>query len=312
MAGLGHIAYREVVEQFGGYGLLYTGMCSARAVPSENPQTSPVFSWRNEELKTLVCQLFGATPEDMASAAKRIEDEGFWGIDINMGCSVAAIVNKRCGADLIRDPERAVRIVEAVKKAVSIPVCVKFRTGWQKEPEPAVRFAKQLESAGADLLTFHPRVAPDRRSHPPRLSDIPLVKEAVSIPIYGNGDVYTEDDCQKMFATGCDGVAIGRIAIARPWIFAQWTQGFIPTEETYRQTLFAFMDALERHYDPSRAIKLYKKFAIYFAANFTFGNGLFGKLTRGADMTTMRENAEREFATIPQIAHRPNSLMFTM
>jgi len=313
MAGLGHVAFREVASRFGGWGLQFTGMCSARAVPTEKPAVSPVFSWRPEELSTLVCQIFGADPDDMALAAERIQAEGFWGVDINMGCSVAPIVYKGCGADLMRDPERACRMVEKVRSAVDIPVMVKFRTGWQAEPEPAVAFARMLEQAGADALTFHPRVAPDRRSRPPRTDHIRLVKQAVSVPVFGNGNVFTAGDCLRMLdATGCDGVSLGRIGIARPWVFAEWTQGFVPAEETYREALFAFLDAIEKWNIPSRAIKMYKKFVLYYAANFTYGNRLFGRLIAGETMERMRENAEREFAAVPQISERPNMLMFTM
>ncbi|GFM36780.1 tRNA dihydrouridine synthase [Desulfovibrio psychrotolerans] len=313
MAGLGHAAFREVAGRFGGWGLQFTGMCSARAVPTEKPSVSPVFSWRQEELGTLVCQIFGADPDDMALAAERIQAEGFWGVDLNMGCSVAPIVYKGCGADLLRDPERACRMVEKVRAAVDIPVTVKLRTGWQPDPAPAVAFARMLEQAGADALTFHPRVAPDRRSRPPLMDHIRLVKEAVTVPVFGNGNVFTVDDCRKMLdETGCDGVALGRMGIARPWVFAEWTRGFVPTPETYRETLFDFFEALERWNIPTRAIKLYKKFALYYAANFTYGNRLFGRLIAGETMERMRENAEREFAVVPDISPRPNMLMFTM
>ncbi len=168
MAGLGHIALRELVSDFGGFGLLFTGMCSAKAIPHENPLISPVFRWRKSELPYLVCQIFGSDPDSMAAAARRIEAEGFWGVDLNFGCSVAAICKKGAGAALLRQPETAVRIIEKVRKAVSIPVMVKFRTGWDNNPAAAADLAVKFESAGADALTFHPRVAPDRRGRPPR------------------------------------------------------------------------------------------------------------------------------------------------
>jgi len=108
MSGLTHVAFRELVDQFGGCGLLYTEMCSARSVPQENPHISPVFRWRREELPRLVCQLFGSDSDVMAIAAKRIEQEGFFGVDLNFGCSVAAICKKHCGAALLKTPDRAV------------------------------------------------------------------------------------------------------------------------------------------------------------------------------------------------------------
>ena len=145
MAGLGHAAFREVVSEFGGYGLLFTGMCSAKALPHENPAVSPVFKWRKSELATLVCQIFGPDPLSMALAAQRIEREGFFGVDLNFGCSVAAICKRGCGAALLRDPDLAVEILARVRGSVTIPVFVKFRTGWTSDPAPAVELAKRFE-----------------------------------------------------------------------------------------------------------------------------------------------------------------------
>ena len=118
----------------------------------------------------------------------------------------------------------AQRIVAAVRKAVSIPLFVKFRTGWKDDPRPSIELAKRFEDAGADALTFHPRVAPDRRARPAKWEYIGRVKQSVSIQVFGNGDVFDENDCLNMLtSTGCDGVAIGRLAMAKPCIFAEWT-----------------------------------------------------------------------------------------
>lgn len=160
MAGLGHVAFRELVAELGGFGLLFTGMCSAKAVPRENPAVSMVFRWRNRELPHTVCQIFGADPDVMARAARRIEQEGFFGVDLNFGCSVAAICKKGCGAALLKTPVKAAHIVTSVRKAIQIPVFVKFRTGWSDDPLFAADTAKRFEDAGADALTFHPPGGP--------------------------------------------------------------------------------------------------------------------------------------------------------
>jgi len=311
MSGLGHIAFRELLEDYGGYGLLFSEMCSARAVPQENRHVSSVFSWRDQELAFLVCQIFGSDPETMARAAIRVEKEGFFGIDINFGCAVAAICKKNCGAALLKNPRLALEIVKAVRKAVSIPVFVKFRTGWRDDPQIAVDFSRRFEDAGSDALTFHPRVAPDRRSRPPRWEYIGRVRENVSIPVFGNGNVFDEHDCLKILNdTGCAGIAIGRIAIARPWIFSMWTKGFSPGPEIYREAALKMADLLEMHYDSTRAVQRFKKFAIYFAANFRFGHSIYGKLCRAADMQTIRENIYRVLEKNPETVPRPNMNMF--
>jgi tRNA-dihydrouridine synthase B len=180
LSKLGNTAFRELVAGYGGYGLLFSEMCWARSVPCGNGHDQGGFMWRSgENLQELVCQIFGNDPEAMARAAAIIEKEGFFGVDINFGCSVAAVCKKQCGAALLRVPDKAAAIVAAVREAVDIPVFVKFRTGWEDRPEAAVAMARRFEAAGADALTFHPRVAPDRRTRPPKWAYIADVKSAV-------------------------------------------------------------------------------------------------------------------------------------
>jgi tRNA-dihydrouridine synthase len=287
-------------------------MCNARAVPGENRYASPVFRWRDEEVSRLVCQIFGGDPKDMAAAARRIEDEGFFAVDINMGCSVAGICKKNYGAALLRDPDLAVRIVERVREAVSIPVMVKFRTGWQPDPGPAADLAARLESAGVDGLVFHPRVAPDRRSRPPKWEHIRVIRERVSIPVLGNGNVFSGEDCARMLAeTGCDGVAIGRMAVARPWIFAEIASGQPLTDPPYRHTAEFMARALFEQFPSTTAVKMYKKFMIYFAANFVYGHQLYSRLTRGTTLKDMQAAIEAHLDPLPQVATTPNGLMMT-
>ena len=311
MSGLGHVAFRELLSSFGGYGLMFTEMCSARAVPQENRHNSPVFKWRDQEVTELVCQLFGSDPDMMAKAAARVEAEGFFGVDINMGCSVAAICKQNSGAALLKDPKLAAEIVAAVRRAVAIPVFVKFRTGWKDDPGRAADLAMRFEDAGADALTFHPRVAPDRRSRPPKWGYIGIIKKSVSIPVFGNGNVFDKNDAEKMMEmSGCDGIALGRIAIAKPWIFSMWTGGFTPDSDIYRTTALKMADFLETHYDPMRAIKHFKKFAVYFAANFRFGHSIYSRLCMADDMETIRGNISRVFKDPPDTSARPNMNMF--
>ena len=312
MAGLGHVAFREVLAGFGGFGFMVSEMCNARAVPDENRRVSPVFRWRDEEAGRLVVQIFGGEPAVMAAAARRIEAEGLLGVDINMGCSVAALCKKGYGAALLKDPERAVAIVRAVRQAVSCPVMVKFRSGWENSPDLAVDLARRFEDAGADLLTFHPRIAPDRRSRPPKWAHIRAVAAAVSIPVLGNGNAFSGEDCARMVAeTGCAGVSIGRMAIARPWIFAQLVHGFEPDEDIFLNTALKIIDAIWKHFEPTRAIKMYKKYVPYLAANFVFGHSLWPELVRGHTREEMTQNALRILGKKPQVASTPNAFLFT-
>ena len=311
MAGLGHIAFRHLVAEYGGFGLLFTGMCSAKALPRENPRVSKVFSWRPEELPHTVCQIFGPDPEIMANAARRIEQEGFFGVDLNFGCSVAAICKKGCGAALLKDPDKAVRIVEAVRSAVGCPVFVKFRTGWENAPDRAARMAAAFESAGADALTFHPRVAPDRRSRPPKWEVIGQVKEAVSIPVFGNGNLFeVQDGIEMITMTGCDGLSLGRMAVARPWIFAQWTRGVVPGPDIYLTCVLRMAELLSRHYDDFFALKFFKKLAPYFCANFKFSQSILKQMMRARTMAEMTENIRSLLDPAPETLRIPNINLF--
>ncbi len=311
MAGYTHVAFRELMESFGGYGLLFTEMCSAKAVPNENPGHSLVFRWRSQELPRLVCQIFGADARVMADAARRVEAEGFFGVDINFGCAVAAVCKKGSGAALLKTPDAAAAMVAAVREAVSIPVSVKYRTGWSDDPKPAIEMARRFEDAGADALTFHPRVAPDRRTRPPRWDYIRMVKQAVGIPVFGNGDVFDATDCMRMLeTTGCDGISIGRIALAAPWTPAMWTCGMEVDAGLYCFCARRMMDLLQRHFEPITALRRFKKWMLFFAAGFKFGHRLSADIRGARDIDAACAIIDRFFASDPEKNPRPNMNLF--
>jgi tRNA-dihydrouridine synthase B len=311
MAGLGHVALRELISEFGGAGLLFTGMCNAKAVPHENPEVSHVFKFRKQELNTLVCQIFGSDPLAMANAAKRIEQEGFFGVDLNFGCSVAAICKKGYGAALLKTPDAAAKIVEKVKQNVSIPVFAKFRIGWKDDKSIVEQIAKKFESAGADLLVFHPRIAPDRRTRPPKWEYIKIVKKAVNLPVFGNGNILSLKDMEKMVKeTSCDGVSIGRLAIAKPWIFSKWTNQLKEYDNIYHHTAIRMTDLLLKHYGEFMGVKFFKKWAPYFSANFKFSHAINKKLIYNNSMDEIRQCIEDIFQDSPEISKKPNQNLF--
>lgn len=311
MTFLGHVAYRHVLDELGGCGLMYSEMCSAGRIPQEDRHASPYFRWRDEEASKLVIQMVGNKPERMALAAERIEAEGLWGVDINMGCSATAICKHDLGAALLKDIQAAVDLVSRVRRSVKCPLTVKYRTGWRDDPEIPVDFARRLEDAGVDAVIFHPRVAPDRRNRPPKWEYIGLVKDAVSIPVFGNGDVFDAHDCLKMMqATGCDGVALGRIAIAKPWLFAQWTQGVMPHTGINKDVSLRLCALLQKYYDPKSALRRFKRYAAYLAANFAFGNSLYNGLRNTDDFETVESVLNDFFDREPRQLKRPNLNFF--
>jgi tRNA-dihydrouridine synthase len=248
----------------------------------------------------------------MASAAQRIEKEGFFGVDINFGCSDISICRQNCGAAVLKEPDLAVKIVAEVRKYVSIPLFVKFRIGWKDDPHAAVDLAKRFEDAGADALTFHPRVAPDRRSRPPKWEHIGKVKQRVSIPVFGNGNVFDQEDCWNMLqTTGCDGVAIGRMAIAKPWLFAEWSDGLQVDSGIYFETASSLAKLMRKHFDPGKALRRFKKFAFYFSANFKFGHSLFTRIQNAHDMQAVETALFGFFETPAETVSRPNMNFFS-
>jgi tRNA-dihydrouridine synthase B len=307
MTMVGNVAFRELLSCFGGYGLLFSEMCKAGRIPTENPKASGYFRWREQEKSHLVFQIVGSDPYIMAKAAQRIENEGFFGVDINFGCSANSICRQNCGAAILKDPDHAAKIVSTVKKSVRIPVLVKFRTGWKDDPAIPVILAKKFEDAGADALTFHPRVSPDRRARHPKWEYVGLVKDAVTIPVFGNGNIFDAKDCLKMLkTTGCDGVAIGRLAIAKPWIFAEFSNLFVPDTGIYCKTALHLTDLIEKHYDHHMGLRRYKKFALYFSGNFHFGNTFYNRINNAEGMDQIRGIIKDFFKDSVKSYLRPN------
>jgi nifR3 family TIM-barrel protein len=311
MSFLGHVAFRQLLAEFGGFGLLFSEMCNARAIPTESRHASGYFRWRDEELPFLVCQIFGAEPAQMAEAARRIEAEGFFGVDVNFGCATAAICRRSFGAALLRTPERAFEIVAAIRRAVSFPVTVKFRTGWRDDPAAAVAMARGFEEAGADAVTFHPRVAPDRRARAPKWEYIGRVKEALSIPVFGNGDVFDAAACGRMMRlTECDGVSLGRIAVARPWVFAEWADGFTPPADIFHRAALRLLKLTCAHFTEKAALMRFRKFAFYFAANFSFGHALHRAVQNAGGVAEVEEALGSFFGGSPALNSAPNMNFF--
>ncbi|GAB4510936.1 MAG: tRNA dihydrouridine synthase DusB [Anaerolineae bacterium] len=223
MAGQTTHAFRALCRECGDCGLVCTELISSHALQfkSSRQKTLTLFDWRPAESPFAV-QLFGGDPAIMAEAAQLVVEYGADIVDINMGCWVPKVARGGAGAALMRDICTAERVVRAVVEAVDVPVTVKIRSGWVPEEPTAVPFAKAAEQAGVKAIAVHARFANQRHNGDPDWDVIRQVKETVSIPVIGNGDVIDTDSARRMFhETGCDGVMIGRGAMGNPWIFRQ-------------------------------------------------------------------------------------------
>jgi nifR3 family TIM-barrel protein len=230
MAGATDSVLRVLCKRQGA-GLVCTELTSSHGLFYRNAKTYRFLQWTEEE-RPIAAQIFGAEPEIMAEAARMVADSGADIIDINMGCWVPKVAKTGAGAALLKDLNLAGRVMAAVVRAVSIPVTIKTRVGWDGGCGSALDLAKVAEESGVAAVTIHGRFAKQGFTGDADWGPIAAVRKVVGIPVIGNGDVRTPADALRMFReTGCDGVMIGRAALGDPWIFRR-TLHYIMTGET--------------------------------------------------------------------------------
>lgn len=246
MAGVTDKAFRLITKPFGP-ALMYTEMVSGKGLLYKNKRTEVLLEVLNFE-KPTAAQIFGHEPEVMSEIAERSLEFGADMIDINMGCPAPKIVNNGDGSALMKNPELAGKIISAVRKSVNCPMSVKFRMGWDDDSINAVEFAKTAENNGADAITIHGRTRAQFYSGKANLEIIKKVKEAVKIPVIGNGDVHDGKSAKYMLDyTGCDGIMIGRAAQGNPWLFSSVLHYLKTDDELAPPTLEERSDIAEKH-----------------------------------------------------------------
>lgn len=241
MAGFSDYPFRILAKEYGA-ALTYTEMVSAKALYYGDKKTRQLLA-REDDLCAV--QLFGREPEIMAYAAKLMQDEGVKMLDINMGCPAPKITSNGEGSALLKEPELAVKVAESVKKAVTIPVTVKMRRGWNSCPDAAEKIAPMLDDIGIDAICIHPRTREQFYSGRADRSVIKRIKDKVGTKVIGNGDVTSYDEYVDMkTSTGADGVMIARAASERPWIFRECIEG-----RTMEMSLAEKIRLIRHHYE---------------------------------------------------------------
>ena len=251
MAGISNTAYRQIIKEMGA-GLIFAEMVSDKALVYGSEKTFDLLKMNDME-RPIAQQIFGSDVDSFVKAAKLVEDAMHPDIiDINMGCPVPKVaIKSQAGSALLKNPDKIKEIVSAVVNAVSVPVTVKIRSGWDEKSINAVEVAKVIEEAGASAITVHGRTRAQGYSGNADWNIIKQVKEMVNIPVIGNGDVTSAEKAKEMLDfTGCDAVMIGRGVLGNPWLindcvsYLESESGIIPPKPSAREKI----EMLKRHY----------------------------------------------------------------
>jgi nifR3 family TIM-barrel protein len=219
LAGITNLPFRLIAKE-AGCALVCSEMVSAHGLVNQSYRTRQLLDSQPQE-KPLSVQIFGSQPDVMAEAARLVEASGADIIDINFGCAVRKIIKTGSGVALMQVPDTAAAVIREVRKAISIPLTVKLRSGWDATGNQAYEIAKIAESCGVDAIAIHPRTATQGFSGHADWTIIKELKKRVGVPVIGNGDIWSASDAMAMLAqTGCDAIMIGRMAIGNPWIFS--------------------------------------------------------------------------------------------
>lgn len=287
LAGYTHLAFRTVLRELGGMGLATTDLVHATSLLAQNRKSLELIE-TSEVDNPLSIQIFGSKPDVLAAAAVWLEDHGYQGVDINMGCPMAKVNGQGGGARIACEYDSACELVSRVVGAVKIPVTVKMRLGWDRENLTAPELASGFEQLGVAAITIHGRTRAQGFGGAVDMTGIHKVVEAVdSIPVVGNGDVRNVDDAMAMqSATDCDAIAIGRGAMLDPWIFRRLELASAGKDWNFEPTPDEQVNFLRRHFKlmteqhEEYSCKLFRKFAGWYGARLGIPEDLEDRLRR--------------------------------
>ena len=298
MAELSHRALRELIEDFGGCDAYFSEMVSAGALlaggPFEKWYTDP-----GPNPEKCVFQLVGSDSEQISRAAAVLDRLDCAGIDINMGCSAPLIRKQGAGAAWMASIDRAGELISRVRPFVKRRLSVKLRIGFQDDFEYLVRFCRRLEEAGTELITLHPRTVTEKFKRLARWEYVGALRQELSIPVAGNGDIACAEDLVKRAAGPCDAVMVGRAAVRQPWIFAEARKieekrALSPRASSVPETGLRFLELLARYQPPEFHLSRARRFFSFFCDNLKWGNYLKNKINREDSLSGI-ERVWREY-----------------
>lgn len=306
MAGITDTVFRRFIKRLGGCGLIMTEFVSSEGMLRQNLRSQHYLYYAEEE-RPITAQIFGAEPDRLAEAARRIEGLGFDLIDLNLGCPAKKVV-KCGGSGLLRNLPLLQQILRRIRAAVTIPFTIKIRSGWSEEEIVAVEVARMAEDCGVEAIAVHPRTRLQGFSGHARWEIIREVKASVRIPVIGNGDVVTPADARALHEqTGCDAVMIGRTAATNPWIFRQMSEYFRtgayaePSEADRYQLIRTYYRMLVAEETPG-AIGKMKQFASWFTHGIRNGSELRRRVQGARDCGEVLERVDEFFtAALPAV-----------
>jgi nifR3 family TIM-barrel protein len=239
--------------------LAYTEMLSSTGI-IRNDRNTRLLLERPGGDRPLIAQIFGSDPDEMTCAARILENRGFDGIDINMGCPVRKVVLKGAGAALMKAPVAAERIVSEICNAVKIPVSVKMRSGWDSDCLNADELALKLVGAGASAVILHPRTRSDMYRNTPSWHMLAKLKAVLDVPVVASGDIKQSEDIMRLKSIGADAFMIGRAAIGRPWIFSELSGNAPPGPDEKCGVIIEHLDMLCSYLGQNKATRYMRKF----------------------------------------------------
>jgi len=304
MAGVTDRDFRLLVRRIGGVGLVSMEFISSRGIVDGRPSELKLMHFADEE-RPIAIQIYGSDPEVMADAAVMVEESGADVCDINMGCPANKVLKGCSGAALMSDLDLAEQIIATVRRALSIPLTVKFRLGMDEQRKNYLDLGRLCEANGVAAVAMHARTARQMFKGEADWTDIARLKETISIPVIGNGDIRTADDAARMLAeTGCDGIMIGRGATKNPWIFQQIAAAIagddLP-EPTLRDRRDLVLDhfRLVAHREPERyALHKLRKFTGWYTHGLPHGRRLRQQINSLPDVEAFIEAVEAFFDQI--------------